>query len=113
MTASRRLWKLTTKFLHVLTGILAHSSSKIVSRSFRLDGHLALHLHLQFSPQVLYGVDYELTKISPIPSNLKDLETILEEEWAKIPVSTCRNLVVNFQRRLEAVIANKGYAIDY
>ena len=47
------------------------------------------------------------------PYNLKDLEMISEEEWAKIPVSTCRNLVVNFQRRLKAVIANKGYAIDY
>ena len=47
------------------------------------------------------------------PSNLKDLERIAKEEWAKIPVETCKNLVANYRRRLEAVIANKGYSIDY
>lgn len=47
------------------------------------------------------------------PTNLKDLERISKEEWAKIPVETCQNLVVNYRRRLESVIAIKGYAIDY
>lgn len=47
------------------------------------------------------------------PTNLKDLERISKEEWAKIPVETCQNLVVNYRRRLESVIASKGYAIDY
>lgn len=45
------------------------------------------------------------------PSNIKNLET--KEEWAKIPVETCRNLVSKYKNRLEAMIKNKGFAIDY
>ena len=47
------------------------------------------------------------------PSNLKDLETFAKDEWAKILVEVCRNLISNYRKRLEAVIANKGYAIGY
>lgn len=47
------------------------------------------------------------------PSNLKELETFAREEWSKIPVDTCRNLVTKYKNRLQAVIANKGFAIDY
>lgn len=47
------------------------------------------------------------------PSNLNDLETFAKEEWAKIPAEVCRNLISNYRKRLQAVIANKGYAIDY
>jgi len=47
------------------------------------------------------------------PSNLKDLETFAKEEWAKIPVETCKNLVSKYKNRLEAVITNRGFSIDY
>ncbi|KAK3554343.1 hypothetical protein QTP70_022172 [Hemibagrus guttatus] len=51
------------------------------------------------------------------PSNLKELELIAKDEWAKIPVETCKNkckkLVSNYRKRLIAVIANKGFSIDY
>ena len=47
------------------------------------------------------------------PRNLTDLEQICEEEWAKIPVAVCANLVKNYRKRLTAVIANKGYCTKY
>ncbi len=47
------------------------------------------------------------------PTNLTQLEVFAKEEWAKIPRETCRNLVDRYKNRLEAVIKNKGYAIDY
>ncbi|KAK3530048.1 hypothetical protein QTP86_010336 [Hemibagrus guttatus] len=47
------------------------------------------------------------------PSNLKELELIAKDEWAKIPVETCKKLVSNYRKRLIAVIANKGFFIDY
>ena len=47
------------------------------------------------------------------PSNIKNLETFAKEEWAKIPVEACRNLVSKYKNRMEAVIKNKGFAIDY
>jgi transposase len=47
------------------------------------------------------------------PSNLKELELFAKEEWANIPVDTCKNHIINYKNRLEAVIKNKGAAIDY
>ena len=47
------------------------------------------------------------------PTNLTQLEAFAKEEWAKIPQTTCRKLVDTYKNRLEAVIKNKGYAIDY
>ena len=47
------------------------------------------------------------------PSNLKELEVFAKEEWAKIPLELCQTLVNSYTNRLDAVIKNKGYAIDY
>ncbi|KAK3565294.1 hypothetical protein QTP86_004792 [Hemibagrus guttatus] len=47
------------------------------------------------------------------PSNLKELELIAKDEWAKIPVLTCKKLVSNYRKRLIAAIANEGFSIDY
>ncbi|KAI4900533.1 hypothetical protein NFI96_006829 [Prochilodus magdalenae] len=42
------------------------------------------------------------------PRNLKALEEICMEEWAKIPAAVCANLVKNYRKHLISVIANKG-----
>ena len=47
------------------------------------------------------------------PTNLKDLESYCIEEWSKISVDVCKNLVDKYPNRLQAVIKNKGHAIDY
>lgn len=47
------------------------------------------------------------------PTNLHDLERICKEEWAKIPPGVCAKLVVNYKKRLTAVLANKGFATKY
>jgi len=39
--------------------------------------------------------------------NLKDLEKICMEEWAKIPAAVCANLA--YRKRMISVIANKGF----
>lgn len=47
------------------------------------------------------------------PRNLKDLETVCKDEWAKIPPALCANLVTNYKKRLIAVLANKGFSTKY
>ena len=47
------------------------------------------------------------------PQNLKALEEICKEEWAKIPAAMCANLVKNYRKRLISVIANKGFCTKY
>ena len=47
------------------------------------------------------------------PGNLKELESIAKDEWAKISTDTCKNIIDNYRKRLLAVIENKGFAIDY
>ncbi|CDQ66948.1 unnamed protein product [Oncorhynchus mykiss] len=47
------------------------------------------------------------------PRNLKDLEKVCMEEWAKIPAAVCANMVKNYRKRIISVIANKGFCIKY
>ena len=47
------------------------------------------------------------------PTNLAQLESFAKEEWVRIPQETCGKLVNTYRKRLEAVLKNKGYAIDY
>ncbi len=47
------------------------------------------------------------------PQNLNDLERICKEEWDKIPLEMCANLVANYKKRLTSVITNKGFATKY
>lgn len=46
-------------------------------------------------------------------SNKKELEKALREEWEKIPPSFCADLVASMPRRIQAVIAAKGYPTKY
>ena len=47
------------------------------------------------------------------PRNLIQLKEICKEEWAKIPISICANLVNKYSNRLEAVLAAKGQMTKY
>ncbi|KAK3530952.1 hypothetical protein QTP70_006498 [Hemibagrus guttatus] len=47
------------------------------------------------------------------PSNLQQLGAFAREEWRNIPQQTCRNLVETYKKRLQAVIKNNGFSIDY
>ena len=47
------------------------------------------------------------------PKNIQDLNTICAEEWAKITPEQCGRLVHTYKKRLEAVIANKGFSTNY
>lgn len=47
------------------------------------------------------------------PKSAKDLLTILEEEWTKIPATVTTNLVDSMPRRVSAVIAAKGGHTKY
>ena len=44
---------------------------------------------------------------------LIQLESFAKGEWIKIQQETCSKLVNTYRNRLETVIKNKGYAIDY
>ena len=44
------------------------------------------------------------------PKNLKDLERICSDEWAKIPPGICKTLLTNNRKCLTAVFANKIFS---
>jgi hypothetical protein len=43
----------------------------------------------------------------PLPTSLKQLEDVLQEEWYKIPLQTIQNLYKPFPRRIVAVLKVK------
>lgn len=47
------------------------------------------------------------------PRNIQDLKKVCVEEWAKISPERCHKLVSSYRKRLEAVIANKGFSTKY
>jgi hypothetical protein len=47
------------------------------------------------------------------PRNLKDLEKVCMEEWAKIPAAVFANLVKNYRKCIISVIATKGFYTKY
>ena len=47
------------------------------------------------------------------PSNLTELERICREEREKLPKNRCAKFVALYPRKLEAVIAAKGYSSKY
>lgn len=46
-------------------------------------------------------------------TNIKNLMTICQEEWDKIPLNVCKSLVETYRNRLVAVELNKGYSTKY
>ena len=49
----------------------------------------------------------------PPPSSLKELETVLAEEWTKISLETIQTLYEPIPRRIQAVITAKGGPTPY
>lgn len=49
----------------------------------------------------------------PPPSSLKEFETVLAEEWSKIPLETIQTLYVSIPCRIQAVITAKGGPTPY
>ena len=47
------------------------------------------------------------------PTNFTQLEDFCQDEWHKLTQTDCNNLIKHYYKRLEAVIKNKGNAIDY
>uniref|UniRef100_A0AAY5KXD9 Tc1-like transposase DDE domain-containing protein n=1 Tax=Esox lucius TaxID=8010 RepID=A0AAY5KXD9_ESOLU len=52
-------------------------------------------------------------KVCIAQQNLKDLEKVCMEEWAKNPAAVCANLVKNYRKRMISIIANKGFCTKY
>ena len=47
------------------------------------------------------------------PANINNLKAICQEEWYKIPTYYCKNLIVNYRKRLAAVEVYKVYSTKY
>ena len=62
----------------------------------------------QTSIQLRMWYDLKIAVHQRNPSNLKELEQFCIEEWAKIPVARCVELIETYPKRLAAVIAAKG-----
>lgn len=62
----------------------------------------------------LWGVlEERVRKHFPPPASRRDLATILQEEWLKIPLTTVQDLYMSFPRRIDAVLAAKGGPTPY
>ncbi len=57
--------------------------------------------------------DLKMAVHQRLPSNLTELERICKEEWQRIPKSRCEKLVASFQKRLVAVLNQKGASTKY
>ena len=57
--------------------------------------------------------DLKMAEHERNPSNLKELEQFLQEEWKQIPVERCAKLIDTYPKRLAAVIAAKGGSTKY
>jgi hypothetical protein len=49
----------------------------------------------------------------PLPTTLKQLEDVLQEEWYKIPLETVQNLYESIPKRFAAVLKAKGGPTPY
>ena len=47
------------------------------------------------------------------PTNLHELEKVLQEEWRKIPPETYTKLIESMPHRIEACIRNQGWPTEY
>ena len=52
-------------------------------------------------------------KVKVGPSNLLEFEEVCTEEWGKISADVCHDLASSYERRLEAVLANKRHNTRY
>ncbi len=58
-------------------------------------------------------LERRVRKHKPLPRNQDNLWQILQEEWLKLDIDICNNLVDSMPRRIAAVIANKGNPTKY
>lgn len=65
------------------------------------------------NPIEILRQDFKIPVLRCSPSNLTELELFCKEEWPKIAVSGCANLVETYLKRLAAVIAAKGGSTNY
>ena len=57
--------------------------------------------------------DLMISVHQPKPSNLKELEQVCLEEWAKILVARCAKLIETYPKRRAALIAAKCLSTKY
>ena len=58
-------------------------------------------------------LERRVRKHKPLPRNQDNLWQILQEEWLKLDIDICNNLVDSMSRCIAAVIANKGNPTKY
>ena len=58
-------------------------------------------------------LERKVRKHDPLPKNKDNLWQILQDEWSKLDIGICKNLVDSMPRRISAVIANKGNPTKY
>ncbi len=64
------------------------------------------------SPIELFGMplDRRIRQRVPVPANIQQLRTAIEEEWTSIPQATIKNLINSMRRRCVALReANGGH----
>jgi len=58
-------------------------------------------------------LDRRVRKRTPLPTTLDQLKEALKEEWENIPCEVYQHLVESMDRRVDAIIKNKGFHTKY
>ncbi len=59
------------------------------------------------------ALDRRIRQCVPVPANLKQLSTVIEEEWTNIPQATINNLINSMRRRCVALCEANGGPTRY
>ncbi len=62
---------------------------------------------------VLDALDLRKQQNVPVPANIQQLRTAIEEEWTKIPQATINNLIDSMRRRCVALREANGAYTRY
>ena len=90
-----------------------------IAKDWRKDNHIESMPWLAQSPDLnpienLWNeLEQKVRKYKPLPKNQDNLWQILQEEWSKLDIDICKNLVDSMPRRIAAVINNKGNPTKY
>ncbi|KAL0177178.1 hypothetical protein M9458_026072 [Cirrhinus mrigala] len=102
-------------FIHDHHLMLQHDNARICTRFLEAE-HIPVLAWPAYSPDmspiehVWDALDQRIRQHVPVPANIQQLGTAIEEEWTNIPQATINNLINSMQRRCVALCeANGGH----
>ena len=96
--------------------MITKHTAKVVQKSFKENDISVLEWHSRspdVNPVENLWQDLKARMMARKPANSTQLESFAKEESTKLAQEMCGKLVGTYRNRIQAVIKNKGYAINY